>query len=372
MKRTSILSFCLLLLVGCSSGEQETAEESPAPATPQLTSESDLLPRSGLSILQVRNATVAVDKEISGRVQPRYTTQLAAEVQGLILPGRIDFRKGVTFRKGDLLLQIDRKEFEYNLKAQRSQLLDALSAILPDLRSDYPEAFPAWSAYASSFDAEQAIPEMPKPQSDQEKFFLSTYQIYSQYFAIKALEERLSKYQIRAPFDGIFTQTLIDAGSLANPGQALGTIISRNNYELEAGVDLALSQAIKIGDKVQFRNEALNQTFTGTLVRNAKVIDPATQSTNLYFRISGKNLSAGMYLTGNRKMKANSAGVSIPNQAYKRDGTVLLLREDQITPQPVEILDYLADSLVVSGLDDGDLIILNQFQTPVIGTKVSQ
>lgn len=366
--------FLLFLSFGLTSCSEKNAPAEAPPKTPETSNSESItngIARSELKILNVKNQAIPIQKKITGRVQARNNTALFSEVQGILLPGDIDFRKGISFKKGDVLIRIEKKEFEYQLQAQKSQLLDALSGILPDLKSDYPESFPNWSAYASNYEAQKPIPEMPKPANDQEKFFLSTYQIYSQYYAIKALEERLKKYEIRAPYSGSFILTNIDLGSLVSPGQALGTISSTYAFELEAGIDLALSSKLKAGDRIEFYNQAINKSFSGTLTRKTKIVDPATQNLNVYFRLSGSGLSAGMYLTGNITTQSSAQGVLIPAQAYQRDGTVLHVSNNQIQSKAVEALEYLTDSLVVAGLSDGDQIILNQFQTPVIGKNVS-
>ncbi|MEM1122107.1 MAG: hypothetical protein AAGJ18_16800, partial [Bacteroidota bacterium] len=61
----------------------------------------------------------------------------------------------------------------------------------------------------------------------------------------------------------------------------------------------------------------------------------------------------------------------LPNQAVKRDGTVLLLVDDIIRSQSVEIVDYLTESIVVKGLKEGDNVILDDFKLPVAGKKVA-
>ena len=230
--------------------------------------------------------------------------------------------------------------------------------------------YATWLDYVQGYRAGAVLPPLPEAQSQEERFYLTSRQIYSQYYGIKAQEERLRKYTIRAPYAGIITATQIDLGSYATPGQPLGTIIHRYQYELETGVDLKVASTLRMGDRVTFRSNEMPGSWVGKVLRNTNVVDPQTQNVSVFFRLEGKGLRPGMYLEGAYHSQTLEDVVAIPNRVLARDQSVLLLRDDVIVRQAVEPVEYLGDSLLIRGLHDGDLLILNQFDLPVEGNKI--
>ncbi|MEL6863475.1 MAG: HlyD family efflux transporter periplasmic adaptor subunit [Bacteroidota bacterium] len=373
MKSSWLSVIVLLLLVACKSApEQERPAEEPSDKalTTATTPSPNLIKKEDLILQTIAKGSRTNQTTISGRVIPRNTTQLSAEVQGKIQSGAVVFKAGNAFQKGDVLLKINQKEFELGLEAQRSAFLNALTGLLPDMKSDYPDSYQQWLDYAQSFQFGTPLPPLPNTQSDEERFFVTTNQIYNLFYAIKAQEERLTKYRIVAPYSGIITQSSIDVGSLVNPGQALGTIISRYEYELEAGIDLAAANRLKIGDQLAFTSNEIEGKWMGKVVRINNIIDPQTQNIPVYFRLKGKNLRSGMYLEGTfTKSKLNDVAI-IPNSALGRDDQVLILQGDVIQRKEVVPVEYTGDSIIVTGLNDNDQLILNQFDVPVEGNKI--
>ncbi|MEM1320306.1 MAG: HlyD family efflux transporter periplasmic adaptor subunit [Bacteroidota bacterium] len=383
MKQLCLFGFALLLLLqlsSCRSSQDQTPAKPVATSvTPEEekenqevnTSPTTQYKKSDLSILYIAQGDQKQRRMISGRVVPKHRTQIFAEVQGGIMPGGLSFKEGISFDKDDVLLEIDKREFTLGLEAQRSAFLNSLTGIMPDMKSDYPENYEVWLAYIQEYQFGASLPPLPKTLSDNEKYFVTSYQIYNQYYSIKAQEERLKKYTIRAPYAGTITQSSIDIGSLVTPGQQLGTIISRYSFELEAGVDIETAQRLKYGDKVTFVSNDIEGKWTGQVVRKNKIIDPTTQNVPIYFRLSGKGIQPGMYLEGQYKLKTYKDVTALPTSAIKRDGSVLLLEGDVIRSKKVETLEFLTDSVIVKGLKDGDAVIITHFEQPVEGKKVA-
>ncbi|MEN0006656.1 MAG: HlyD family efflux transporter periplasmic adaptor subunit [Bacteroidota bacterium] len=337
----------------------------------EKTELSYTIKKKDLILLPAKSGSRAVRTTIGGRVISKNTTQLFAEVQGTIKSTSRPFKAGIDFKKGETLVRIDREEFELSLESQRSAFLNVLTGMLPDLKSDYPDSYDQWLTYVKGYQFGNALKVLPEPKSTEEKFYLTTNQVYQLFFQIKSLEERLSKYTIAAPYSGTITASNIDVGSLVSPGQPLGTIANRLNYELEAGVPISVAERLKKGDKITFANNQLTGSWTGTVVRINKIVDPATQNIPVYFRLEGKGLKSGMYLEGAIEANMQEGVMVIPSAALGRDESVLVLQGDVIRRKAVTPIDFLQDSIVVKGLVEQDVVILNQFDIPVEGSKVA-
>jgi multidrug efflux pump subunit AcrA (membrane-fusion protein) len=360
-----LLSF---LTVACGSKgneDQSNSQKSEVGTVAQIE-------RSKLQLLSVNSKNKQVAQLVSGRVIAGNQTQVVAEVQGLVLPTSIPMKAGIKFRKGDKLISIDAEEFSLNLKSQKSAFLNSLTGILPDLKSDYPDNFQAWITYLESISLEGPLVDLPATKSKSEQFFITSRGIYTAYFALKAQEERLRKYSVYAPYNGIITQSTVDVGSLVSPGQTLGTLISTDQFELESGVSLKVGSKLKVGDKIGFSSNEVEGKWVGTVTRIGGTVDSQTQNIPVYFRIEGMNVLPGMYLQGQFESDSFENVFVIPNAALGRDQSVLVLENDLIVSKVVESIQVFQDSTLVKGLLENDQIILTQFAQPVVGKKVSK
>ncbi|MEM6804608.1 MAG: efflux RND transporter periplasmic adaptor subunit, partial [Bacteroidota bacterium] len=246
-----------------------------------------------------------------------------------------------------------------------------LIAAMPDLKADYPDNFENWQNYIKSYETGKKLKKLPETQSDTERFYLVARQVYSTYFNIKAQEAHLSKFQIRAPYSGIITETKIDKGSLVSPGQLLGTIINNRQYELEAAVPISIASKIKLGDTFTFRSNEVKGEWKGKVSRLNDVIDINTQNLAVYINLSGNGLKAGMYLEGNFQTKEYENVSTISSAILGRDNKVYILNDKTIMSKEVEPLEFLSDSIVVRGLSNSDLLINRQIEIPIEGKKIS-
>lgn len=357
---------CLGLMITVSScgGASDSSELLETPTLAEVN-------QSKLQLLTVRSKNKEVEELVSGRVIAKNQTQLVAEVQGMIRNSSVNLKEGVKFRKGDQLVNIDSEEFSLNLKSQKSAFLNALTGIMPDLKADYPDNFEAWVDYLETIDLDAPLAELPQTKSKPEQFFVTSRGIFTSYFGIKSQEERLKKYSVYAPYNGVITQSMVDVGSLVSPGQPLGTIISSGEFELETGVSLKVGAQLKVGDKITFTSNEVSGTWTGTVIRIGGTVDAQTQNIPVFFRISGDSILPGMYLQGHFMSDSYADVFVIPSAALGRDQGVLVLDNDLIVSKSVETIQVFQDSTLVTGLSNNDRVILTQFEQPMAGKKVA-
>jgi multidrug efflux pump subunit AcrA (membrane-fusion protein) len=373
IKQTSGLLCIALLLLFTACSESKAPNDS-LPETEEtvpevLPSSPAMIQKKDLKLHSVRNQAREVKSQISGRVIPKNQTQIVAEVPGRTEQTSVSFKQGVAFRKGDVLVKMASTEFALQLESQRSTFLNALTGIMPDLKSDYPESYPNWLSYIEDYQVGERLRALPEPQSKEERYFITSNQVYSLYYGIKSAEERLRKHTVIAPYNGVIVQSGLDLGSYVNPGQPLGAIMGYT-FELEAGADLATAEAISIGDVVTFQSNKVSGSCKGRVVRKGKTVNPQTQNISIFFQLSGKGLLPGMYLEGDIVTDQTADIAVVPSDIIGRDQSVLLLDSDVIRRQVVTPVRYLEDSVIVSGLEDGAKLILNSFDTPVDGSKI--
>ncbi len=373
IKNVTMLTLLSIFLFGC--GDDQKAEETESQQQENVaTSESTIqvIRKSDLELQTIKNGTVRNFVPITGRIIPKYTTQLVAEVQGRVMASSKTFKAGTSFSKGQTIIRIDSREFALNLESQKSAFLNILIGMMPDLKADYPENYRNWLNYVNGYETGKRLTALPATLSNPEKYFVTSRQVYNTYYNIKAQEERLSKFTLRAPYSGSLSMAMVDNGGLVSPGQPLGTFISDTNYEIETAVKLDVAKSLRVGQKIEFSNKALNKTFTATVVRINNIVDPNTQNIPIYLSVKDNDLRSGMYLEGNVSSGNYDNAVSIPATAINRDNSVHILKDYVIKKQPIEIKNSGSKNVVVSGLQDNEQLILTTFDNPISGLKIMQ
>lgn len=94
--------------------------------------------------------------------------------------------------------------------------------------------------------------------------------------ALHEAEAQLGYTEIRAPFDGVVTRKLAQAGDLANPGQAILEVEETTHFEIEAWVPDSLAAGLAPGASLAC--EADQQPFTATVREISAAADATTRS----------------------------------------------------------------------------------------------
>lgn len=311
----------------------------------------------------VSNGTVPIIVPANGNLMAKTRVELFAEVQGVFRGRNKLFRPGQRYRKGETIIRIDAAEYYASVQSAKSNLLNLITSVMPDLRLDYPELYPKWQRYLEGFDLDRVTPELPVMTSEKEKFFITGRGILTSYYNVKNLEQRLSKYTISAPFSGVLTEALVTEGTLVRAGQKLGEYISTDVYELEVAVSKTYSDLLKVGEVVELVNLERTNTYQGKVTRINGRIDQATQTIKAYIEVSHPDLKEGMYLEANLNAKDETDAIEIDRKLLLENDQIFVVRDsilDLIDVKPV----YFSDrKVVLKEIPDGTTIITK----PVVG-----
>lgn len=321
--------------------------------------------------LMVSNQPISTTLGVQGRLEAYNKISLFTEVGGLVLETGKPFKKGVYFGKGETLLRIDDAEARLSLQSQKATLLNGVAMMMPDLKIDYPESFAAWNTYLSDFDVNKSIPAMPTAVNQREKLFVAGRNLYTQYYAIQSLEERLSKYTLRAPFSGVLTSTAVDQGAVIRTGQQLGELMATGYYEMVATVPLSDLDFLKPGGEVMLSSEDIDGKWNGKIKRISDQIDANTQTVNVYIGVSGKGLREGMYLRGEADAKTIVNAVEINRGLLVDQQDVYVVKNDTLLQLvPINVRKFNRETVIVSGLPDGTRLLTSNVAGAYDGMRV--
>ena len=347
------ISFLLLLffLVSCGEKNNKEAEENVITTSKE---KSDIISCSFFS-----NTDVVPKVEFSGTISSKNKVDLFSEVSGKVYSRKNRFKVGNEFRKGQTLIRVQASDLKLEIKSIKSEFLSLLIQCLPDIKIDYPSYFVQWENYVENFNIEKRMRDLPDLDNKKLRNFLSGRGVYSLFYRVMSLENKLDKFSIKAPFDCIVTQSFLSTGSNVLLGQRLGQIIDSDNYEISTSIGISDSELFEKGDKAILSSDDIEKTFSATIKRKGNHINSLTQSIDVFFDVSDKNIKDGMFVKGEVFGKKILNVYKVPRNKLIKNNFVFLKENNKIKEKEIEVIYFENDTVILSGLENKDCVIDN-------------
>lgn len=309
-----------------------------------------------IEMLTIQNTSIPVQVPIIGKLTAKDKISIYAEVSGVLEESDKEFLAGQHYNAGEVMLRIKDDEAELNLKSKRSDLLTAVATLLPELKLAYPKSYKAWSDFITNCNINQKLNPLPQILEERERFMVAGKGIPRRYYEIKALEARLDKYLIIAPFDGSLINHSIRTGDLVRSGQELGVFIDPREYEMEAMVSRNDMNTIHINDMANLSADPTSKIMQGSVKRVNQGIDPKTQMFSVYISIFDNSIYEGMYLSGTITTSTSHKGMKIPRTMLLDNSSVLIYEVGKVKRQSVNIVAEQGEYVIVTDLADGVMV----------------
>ena len=304
-------------------------------------------------VKSVENKEVPIILSANGNLVAKNKIEIFSEVSGVLKPSRKLFKAGTTYNRGESLLSINSDEFSASLRSQKSNLNNLITAILPDIRLDYPSEFNKWETYVKEFNINNSISKLPSFLSDKEKYFISGRGIVTAYYNVKNLEVRFSKYQIKAPFKGILTEAIVNPGTLVRVGQKLGEYIDPRIYEMEVSINSEFADLLKVGNSVSLSNLEKTKIYIGKVVRVNGKVDQVSQTIKAFIDVAHPDLKEGMFLEANLVAKSEKNAIEISRKLLVDNNAIYTVKNDSILSlTSVKTVYFGAETVVIQGVEN--------------------
>ena len=228
---------------------------------------------------------------------------------------------------------------------------------------DYPQVFGKWQTFLANFDINKSVPPLPEMSTEKEKYFISGRGILTNYYTVKNLEQRLAKYTIVAPFNGVLTEALVTEGTLVRSGQKLGEFINTNDYELEVAISKTYSDLLNVGEVVELKSIDRNKSYQGKVTRINGRVDLASQTITAFIEVKDPDLREGMYLEAHLKAKEETDAIEVNRSLLLETDQIFVVRDSVLDLVPVKPVYFSDSKVVLKDVPDG-LTILSK---PVMG-----
>jgi multidrug efflux pump subunit AcrA (membrane-fusion protein) len=336
---------------------------------------------------------LVLEIEGNGVVESQRSLNMVSEATGPVLFAKNDLKDGTYVENGELILEVDSREVENNLFTYRSEFMNALALVLPEIKIENEISYNKWREYFKSLDIHEPVPDLPEISDSQEKIKLSGRGIFSKYYAVKNQEILLSKYRIAAPFSGYIKSNGIIEGSFVSKGQQLFTLNDAANVEIAVPllveevnlIDFSNPPAAKV-----FPDKYQNEVLYGKIYRKETLLNRNSQTLNVYVSFTNKRLNSH-FLPGNYvSVKIEGAKLSnvakIPRYVVDNDNYVYTMEDGKLARRKVDVIALqgnfaiikkpaLVDlsngkNIVGSGVTLDVKIVTTILQKPLIGMNI--
>ncbi|MEE4245640.1 MAG: efflux RND transporter periplasmic adaptor subunit [Kangiellaceae bacterium] len=353
-------------------------------------------PSVGVETAQLQATNYPIWIESYGSAEPLTRTNLVSDVNGRVISVADNIRAGASFSKGDVLLNIDPRDFQVEVDVAKSAVADALVAYKQELaQAEIAER--DWNVRPGSEAGKDLALRKPQVAAA-----LASYDAAKARLA--AAELNLERTQVRAPFDGKVLRQMVDVGQVVNPSQAIAEIYSTDFIEVRLPVKAQDLANVTIPDefnnlsdeqlpRVLFEGELGSKTYVweGKLVRSEGAFDAATRMLFVVARIDNPfmasenlpGLRVGQFLRAKIQGKELINVYAIPRRAVSQNNMVAIAEEGVLQKRQVTPLWTDANSVVVSaavGIDSmssgnavikpTDKLILTPTANLAAGTRV--
>jgi RND family efflux transporter MFP subunit len=291
------ITLCALLLLSLGRVPALAQPEAPPPAL--------------VVTAAIESGEVHVPLTLVGTAQPRYSAEVASEVDGVVTA--VEARKGAVVKKGDVLVRLRTVPAELDLEEARGRLGE-VEARIAKADADVKRA---QRLFAQAFTSEE---ELQGTQADLDALRQQARQIRA---AADRLEDQLARMVIRAPFAGHVVAERTEVGAWVSQGTVVAELTDLAVIHAMVPVPEQELARISLGMPVEVTFDALPASpFTGNVTAIVPRADPAARTFPVEVSIDNP---AGRILAG-----------MIARATFRHDGGagIATIPKDALVPQP--------------------------------------
>jgi RND family efflux transporter MFP subunit len=389
------LAALVAALSGCSRGGAKPVEAASKSAAPEPTA---------VRVAVAENRPLGRTISVTGSLLPDETVSLGAEVAGRLSKVYVDF--GQMVRKGQVVAELDRREFAIQHERARAALVQALARIGLDAEQEEvtPESTPAIrQAKAMLEDAKfkyesaaalvktgdisrERFNELEKTfhareaayQAAQDELRTQLASIQALRAEVKLAEKHLDDATVKAPFDGSVAARVASPGQYLRENAPILTLVKSYPLRLRLEVPETAAGEIHVGTPLEFTTEAVPGARFRAVVRELNpALEERSRSLAAEARLStpDQRLRPGMFVHVELKLARDATAVVVPQEAlYRVAGLTKLfvIRDNRVLEQKLTPGQEVAGWVEVPGdrIRPGDAVAVSKLPMLVDGLPV--
>lgn len=383
LKLIKILLPILIVLGGYAinkrlAGDKKSAGFSPPPAATTQVDAMRVEPTDYLPKIRSR-----------GLVRPRTSSRIIPEVSGTIIEASPAFFEGRFFKKGDLLAQIDKRDYEAAVLSAEATLAQ-MEFLYEQEKASVEQAKIDWKRLNPGEKVPALVgrrPQLAKAKAD----------VKSAEAQLERARRNLLRTEIRAPYDGLIRLKHVDVGQYVSPGSVIAEIFATDYVEVRLPIrnqDLAFlelpesysdtSGSVGNRPRVALFADYGGQRYSweGAVVRAESAIDSLSRQLFVVVQVDDPYaleavdkppLKVGLFVEALIDGIAFEDVFALPNQAILEGNTVVFVSEDGVIERRKCAPIWIDDDFTIlnEGISPSEIISLTPLPFTADGAKVN-
>lgn len=332
--------------------------------------------------------------------------RISTQVVGEIVELGQDVQEGAGVDKGQVLVRIDDREYQAQLKRAKSaldsdqaqleqldkeetnlqRLIDIAEDELEIAEREYDrvrDLIERSSANPREFDAAlgdlqrarrilQTLENQKAVLPDRKAAQRATCELRRAEVALAELN--VERCTILAPFDGRLNKVQAQIGERVAPGDPLCTLVDPMLIEVPIELPISVRGSLDVDAECELTIESLpGVRWTGRIKRIAPVASAATRSFKVFVEIDNRHQP--QLLMPGAFVRAKIGGLTFENatvipRGSIENGRVFVYSDGAAVPRDVTVVRHLLDETIVKGLEPGELVITSNLDSLKDNTAV--
>ena len=327
--------------------------------------------RSPLVVVSTaKTDTIIRQVPLTGTITSARVAKLSTEVSGKV--EAVNVEVGDLVETGSALIRLDREIEQLTLQALQAKTKQA-SAELNDAQRRYQDA--------KRLRKQKSISENDLRLLEAE-VEVDAAMLKQQQAEQRRQQARIERHILQAPFSGVISERLTEAGEWIEPGRPVLTLVAVDDLRIEFRVPQEFYSSIDKQATLDVTLDAFpEREFAGTIDAVVPVSDPSSRTFLIHAIVDARNarMTPGMSVHGKLHLSTGRRGVVISRDAILRypDGriTVWVINPDSEPPTVSEkhvTTGHSFDGLITirEGISAGDVIVVQGNESLQDGQQV--
>jgi RND family efflux transporter MFP subunit len=313
-------------------------------------------------------APYRIEFDATGTIETRANVTIVPQVSGRIINVNPQFFEGGLFKKGDVLFEVEPRDFEIEVQRFEADLARAKTALNIE-KAESNAALEEWRL----LNGDKAAPSLVSrdPQRAEAKANLKSAQAQ-----LENAQLDLERTRYILPFDGRVISSAISEGQYVAQGQEYGSVFDLSGYEVHAFLEdqklewLLTTEALDIEISVDYLGAT--QSYTGLLKRGAATLNAQTRFAQVSFGLEGdtRDLIPGIFATIRIKGDTINNIALLPASALQKGNVVwLVTADDTLTKITPEIVYNNGTHIALSNITGTTRIVTSKAAGALEGAK---
>lgn len=351
--KKSKIALLLLLIIGAVAVLLKFLPTKSSNESPETQIEVEKEEKKDVEVIKIDAPVENKNLSYQGQIIPKEILAVKMKIAGTVKKGSKILKTGTSFKKGDILIELERVEVLYTLLATRTSFKALVKDALQDIQEKLPSEFEKWVRFEAQIQRTELLPSFPPISGDEELQLLMELDILSAYRKVQKTEEKAEDHFYLAPYDGFIVSSNIHSEKKIEADKELLTIAKQHSLIVSTTMNKEEAENLKNYKTFVFTNASNDTIGTGKLLELKEIKSNDLVEVNFSLSPQRANFIEEKI---NISIPKDKSTVTIPVSSLYND-SIYISKNEVYVETAVEIISRTQDSIKVIN-DFGPCIIL--------------